>query len=148
MRFIAMKKYLINGALALFAGAFVVGCAEKESDFVPLAEQKAKAFEEVFKEVYGEIDPYQRWGFTDHMVLANGDSVEATVIDEIPVKALTRGDQMPKAFSRVNPKPTPPTFRDTYPVSNKPTVSSSYKNKLEDAITAGAKYAMDYQNYK
>ena len=95
-----MKKYLINGALALFAGAFVVGCAEKESDFVPLAEQKAKAFEEVFKEVYGEIDPYQRWGFTDHMVLANGDSVEATVIDEIPVKALTRGDQMPKAFSQ------------------------------------------------
>ena len=58
-----MKKYLINGALALFAGAFVVGCAEKESDFVPLAEQKAKAFEEVFKEVYGEIDPYQRIWF-------------------------------------------------------------------------------------
>ena len=143
-----MKKYLINGALALFAGAFVVGCAEKESDFVPLAEQKAKAFEEVFKEVYGEIDPYQRWGFTDHMVLANGDSVEATVIDEIPVKALTRGDQMPKAFSRVNPMPETPTFRDTYPVSNKPTVSSSYKNKLADAITAGAKYAKDYQNYK
>ena len=143
-----MKKYLINGALALFAGAFVVGCAEKESDFVPLAEQKAKAFEEVFKEVYGEIDPYQRWGFTDHMVLANGDSVEATVIDEIPVKALTRGDQMPKAFSRVNPMPTPPTFRDTYPVSNKPTVSSSYKNKLADAITAGAKYAKEYQNYQ
>jgi hypothetical protein len=51
MRFIAMKKYLINGALALFAGAFVVGCAEKESDFVPLAEQKAKAFEEVFKAI-------------------------------------------------------------------------------------------------
>lgn len=144
-----MKKYLINGALALFAGAFVVGCAEKESDFVPLAEQKAKAFEEVFKEVYGEIDPYQRWGFTDHMVLANGDSVEATVIDEIPVKALTRGDQMPKAFSRVSPMPTTPTFRDTYPIS-KQTVSpsSSYKNTLEDAITAGAKYAKDYQNYQ
>lgn len=59
-----MKKYLINGALALFAGAFVVGCAEKESDFVPLAEQKAMAFEEVFKEIYGEIDPYQDWGFS------------------------------------------------------------------------------------
>ena len=144
-----MKKYLINGALALFAGAFVVGCAEKESDFVPLAEQKAKAFEEVFKEVYGEIDPYQRWGFTDHMVLANGDSVEATVIDEIPVKALTRGDQMPKAFSRVSDMPETPTFRDTYPIS-KQTVSpsSSYKNTLEDAITAGAKYAEDYQNYQ
>ena len=137
-----MKKYLINGALALFAGAFVVGCAEKESDFVPLAEQKAKAFEEVFKEVYGEIDPYQRWGFTDHMVLANGDSVEATVIDEIPVKALTRGDQMPKAFSRVNPMPETPTFRDTYPIE-KPQIPS-YSNTVPE----GAKYAEKYQDYK
>ena len=59
-----MKKYLINGALALFAGAFVVGCAEKESDFVPLAEQKAMAYEQVFKEIYGKIDPYQDWGFS------------------------------------------------------------------------------------
>jgi hypothetical protein len=58
-----MKKYLINGALALLAGAFLVCCAEKESDFVPLAQQKAMDFEEVFKEIYGEIDPYQDWGF-------------------------------------------------------------------------------------
>ena len=63
---IAMKKYLIKGALALFAGAFLFSCAEKESEYVPLAQQKTKAFEEVFKEVYGDnIDPYQKWGFSD-----------------------------------------------------------------------------------
>ena len=49
-----MKKYLINGVLALFAGIYLVSCADTETDYVPLAEQKAKAFEEVFKEVYME----------------------------------------------------------------------------------------------
>ena len=58
-----MKKYLIKGVLALFGGAFLFSCAEKESEYVPLAQQKVKAFEEVFKEVYGDIDPYQDWGF-------------------------------------------------------------------------------------
>ncbi len=58
-----MKKYLVKGALALFGGAFLFSCAEKESEYVPLAQQKVKAFEEVFKEVYGDIDPYQDWGF-------------------------------------------------------------------------------------
>ena len=78
-----MKKYLINGALALFAGAFVVGCAEKESDFVPLAEQKAKAFEEVFKELYGEPDPYQDWGFSSGKIEIdpNDSSLVVEVVD-------------------------------------------------------------------
>ena len=78
-----MKKYLINGALALFAGAFVVSCSEKESDFVPLAEQKAKAFEEVFKELYGEPDPYQDWGFSSGKVEIdpNDTSLVVNVVD-------------------------------------------------------------------
>ena len=83
-----MKKYLIKGALALFTGAFLFSCAEKESEYVPLAQQKTKAFEEVFKEVYGDnIDPYQNWGFSDRMIVANGDSVEPTIIEEeIPTR--------------------------------------------------------------
>ena len=78
-----MKKYLIKGALALFAGALVVSCAEKESDFVPLAEQKAKAFEEVFKELYGEPDPYQDWGFSSGKVEIdpNDTSLVVNVVD-------------------------------------------------------------------
>ena len=80
-----MKKYLINGALVLLAGFNFASCSETESDFIPVAEQKVRAFEEVFKEVYGEIDPHQRWGFTDVMIVANGDSIEPTIIDEEPI---------------------------------------------------------------
>ena len=42
-----MKKYLIKGALALFAGGLLFSCAEKEAEYVPLAQQKVKAFEDV-----------------------------------------------------------------------------------------------------
>ena len=66
--FIAMKKYLVKGALALFGGAFLFSCAEKESEYVPLAQQKVQAFEDVFKEIYGDIDPYQDWGFSSGKV--------------------------------------------------------------------------------
>ena len=88
-----MKKYLIKGALALFAGTLVFSCSEKESEYVPLAEQKAKAFEDVFKEVYGDnIDPYQKWGFSDQMIVANGDSVEPTLINDIvPTRSFSAG---------------------------------------------------------
>lgn len=71
-----MKKYLVKGALALFGGAFLFSCAEKETDYVPVAQQKVKAFEDVFKEVFGDnIDPYQDWGF----------SQGKTNADELPV---------------------------------------------------------------
>ena len=84
MSFIAMKKYLIKGALALFAGTLIYSCADQESEYVPVAQQKIKAFEEVFKEEYGDIDPYQNWGFTTKMVVANGDDVEPTIINNVP----------------------------------------------------------------
>ena len=59
-----MKKYLIKGALALFSGGLLFSCAEKESEYIPVTQQKVKAFEDVFKEVFGDnIDPYQDWGF-------------------------------------------------------------------------------------
>ena len=95
-----MKKYLIKGALALFAGAFMVSCAEKESDFVPLAEQKAKAFEEVFKELYGEIDPYQDWGFSSGKIEIdpNDSSIVVEVVDLDANVAYTRA----AAFGKTN----------------------------------------------
>ncbi len=87
-----MKKYLINGALALLAGAFVVSCSEKESDFVPLAEQKLKDYDEVFKQLYGEIDPYQDWGFGSGKVEIdpNDSSVVVEVVDLDANAAITR----------------------------------------------------------
>lgn len=92
-----MKKYLINGVLALFAGIYLASCADTETDYVPLAEQKAKAFEEVFKEVYGEIDPHQNWGFTTDLTLADLSTAEIVYRDSVVKQesstrgALTRG---------------------------------------------------------
>ena len=87
-----MKKYLIKGALALFGGALLFSCAEKETEFVPLAQQKAQAFEDVFKEVYGDIDPYQDWGFSSGKVEIdeNDSSQIVEVIDVNGDIAVTR----------------------------------------------------------
>ena len=76
-----MKKYLIKGALALFAGTLVFSCSEKESEYIPLAQQKVNAFEDVFKQVYGDIDPYQDWGFSQGAV--NVDPNDSTQVVEV-----------------------------------------------------------------
>ena len=86
-----MRKYLIKGALALFAGTLVLGCAEKESEYVPIVEKKVKAYEEVFKEVYGDIDPYQNWGFTNDLSLADPSTTEVIYQDSVvPASARIR----------------------------------------------------------
>ena len=132
-----MKKYLINGALALFGGVLMFSCAEKESEYVPVAQQKAKAFEDVFKEVYGDnIDPYQKWGFSDKMEIANGDDVEFEDLDE--EVAGTRARTRAGAGTRAS-MPSEPSFRDTNPMS-KPSVS--YSNSVpSDAISAAEDFA-------
>ena len=76
-----MKKYLIKGALALFSGGLLFSCAEKESEYVPIAQQKVKAFEDVFKEVYGDVDPYQDWGFSKGKI--NVDPNDTSVVVEV-----------------------------------------------------------------
>jgi hypothetical protein len=138
---IAMKKYLIKGALALFAGVFLFSCAEKESEYVPLAQQKAKAFEDVFKEVYGDnIDPYQKWGFSDKMIIANGDSVEFEEFDD--VAAGTRSRTRAGAFTRGNTQPSKPSgFRDTNPIST-PASHSGYYTTAAD-VKNNVTYAKD-----
>lgn len=100
MCLIAMKKYLIKGALALFAGTLIYSCAEQESEYVPLAEQKVNAFEDVFKEVYGEVDPYQDWGFSSGKVEIdpNDSSQVVEVIDLDGDVAYTRA----AAFGNMN----------------------------------------------
>ena len=87
-----MKKYLIKGALALFAGVFFFSCAEKESEYVPVAQLKVKAFDEVFKEVYGDIDPYQDWGFNSGKTHLNpaDESIYVDMVDADEGRAFTR----------------------------------------------------------
>lgn len=90
-----MKKYLIKGALALFAGGLLFGCTEKETEYVPIVQQKVKAFEDVFKETFGEIDPYQNWGFATTYTVADESTSEVVYIDSV-VTAQTRT----RAFAR------------------------------------------------
>lgn len=78
-----MKKCLIKGVLTLFAGAFVLSCSEKESEYVPLNEQKLETFERVFKEAYGEPAPDHDWGFTTKMTLADESTTEVIYVDSI-----------------------------------------------------------------
>lgn len=60
-----MKKYLIKGLLALFVGGIAASCADHDVDYVPLAQKKAQAYEQAFKELIGgDVDPNQNWGFT------------------------------------------------------------------------------------
>lgn len=59
-----MKKYLINGALALIVGFTYTSCKNNDVDYVPIAQQKTQAYAEAFKEMIGgEVDPNQNWGF-------------------------------------------------------------------------------------
>ena len=112
-----MKKYLIKGALALFAGTFVLSCAEKESEYVPVAQQKVKAFEEVFKEVYGDnIDPYQDWGFNQGKTHLDptDESIFVDVVDAEGDPVFTRA----AAFGHNAVMAFPNRTREAYPNAN------------------------------
>ena len=97
-----MKKYLIKGALALFAGAFLFSCADKETEFVPMAQQKSKAFEDVFKELYGDVDPYQDWGFSSGKVEVDpNDSTQVVEVVDLDANfAVTRAAAFGRAMTR------------------------------------------------
>jgi hypothetical protein len=79
-----MKKYLINGLLALVAGGFAASCADHDVDYVPIAQQKTQAYEQAFKELIGgEVDPNQDWGFT-------GTPISELEEEDSPARSMTR----------------------------------------------------------
>lgn len=91
-----MKKYLIQGALALVASATLVSCHVDDDFSTSIVSEKFKAYEQVFEEEFGKINPNQDWGF--------GEASQATRTRA----AQTRG--IAKAM------PTKPNkFRDTAP---------------------------------
>ena len=65
-----MKKYLITGALALVACATLTSCHSDDELSGSLVEQKLKAYEQVFEEEFGKVDPNQDWGFGTAEILA------------------------------------------------------------------------------
>ena len=58
-----MKKQLLTGAAALVLGGFIAGCSHDETDYSSIIESKKQAYQEVFVDAYGKIDPKQDWGF-------------------------------------------------------------------------------------
>ena len=81
-----MKKYLIKGLLALFAGSFAASCADHDVDYVPLAQKKTQAYEQAFKELIGSetVDPNQDWGFSG---VVDNDEDESS-----PSRPMTRAE--------------------------------------------------------
>lgn len=58
-----MKKYLVTGAIALFAGFYLTSCTRDDVGYSSLYEEKTETFEKVFHDLYGDIDPNHDWGF-------------------------------------------------------------------------------------
>ena len=58
-----MKKILTRGAAALVLGGCIASCSHDEVDYSAYVDNKLKAYQEVFVDAYGKIDPNQNWGF-------------------------------------------------------------------------------------
>ena len=65
-----MKKYLITGALALVVSATMISCHSDDDFGGSIIEQKIQAYQEVFEQEFGTIDPNQDWGFGSAELLA------------------------------------------------------------------------------
>lgn len=122
-----MKKYLIIGALALFVGGFLTSCHDDDGIYGSLVEQKLQTYEQVFKQEFGEINPYQDWGFGG----TNGNTASRTRSVDYTLAPVT-----PK-YS----EPDKPSFTSKATVnSRKPTISiEGYLTKADDvtATTSG-----------
>ncbi len=72
-----MKRYLFRGATALVLGGFIAACSHDDIDYSSIVDDKVKAYQEVFVDAYGKIDPNQNWGFT---TVSGQESVTSTRI--------------------------------------------------------------------
>ena len=105
------------------AGLAIASCSKMDDYATSPAEiVQAKYNQAFFKYVDGKIDPNHTWGFGDD-VYSNAPAFD---------------------FTRSVNGITFPTFKD----GQCPSMPTTYKNTLAEAIAAGAKYAKDHQNYK
>ena len=114
-----MKKYLMMAV----AGLALASC-NKMDDYTtsPGEIARAKYNQAFLKYVGGYIHPDQDWGFGEN-AYSNAPAFD---------------------FTRSVNGITFPTFKD----GQCPSMPTKYKNTLAEAITVGAKYAKDYQNYQ
>lgn len=82
-----MKKYLINGAMALIVGGFIVSCSHDDISQPATVDQMTKSFDEMFTELYGPIAPNHNWGFETVAAKPGEEQLEAIAEEE---RAATR----------------------------------------------------------
>ena len=82
-----MKKYLINGAMALIVGGFIVSCSHDDISQPATVDQMTKSFDEMFTELYGPIAPNHNWGFETIAAEPGEEQLEAEDKEE---RAATR----------------------------------------------------------
>lgn len=58
-----MKKQILRGAVTLVLGGCFAGCSHDDIDYSSIIDSKLQAYQEVFVDAYGKIDPNQSWGF-------------------------------------------------------------------------------------
>ena len=105
------------------AGLAIASCSKMDDYATSPAEIVQAKYNQAFlKYVDGKIDSNHTWGFGDD-VYSNAPAFD---------------------FTRSVNGITFPTFKD----GQCPSMPTKYKNTLAEAITAGAKYAKDHQNYQ
>jgi hypothetical protein len=112
------KKYLMQGAAAMFVSVSFFACSSDKDLYDPQSEVQniVSQYQQAFVKTYGQPAANQTWGFSD----------------EVAGSRMTRSAM-----------PETPTFRDDSPIV-KPTVPSAYQNTIPE----NAHYAKDYQNYQ
>lgn len=87
-----MKKYLINGAMALIVGGFLASCTHDDVGAPATVDQMTKSFDEMFTELYGPIAENHTWGFNSVEVPA--DAIAAAEAEaEAATRAATRAGE-------------------------------------------------------
>ena len=128
-----MKKYLINGAMALIVGGFIVSCSHDDISQPATVDQMTKSFDEMFTELYGPIAENHNWGFATVAAEPGEEQLEEQAAEE---RAATRAAE--RAETR-----TPAEFgwevsRD-YDTQFKRDYYLSVLNLLPEEVDAGSK---------
>lgn len=128
-----MKKYLINGAMALIVGGFLASCTHDDVGAPATVNDRTKSFDEMFTELYGPIAENHNWGFATVAAEPGEEQLEEQAAEE---RAATRAAE--RAETR-----TPAQFgwevsRD-YDTQFKRDYYLSVLNLLPEEVDAGSK---------
>jgi hypothetical protein len=85
-----MKKYLINGAMALIVGGFIVSCSHDDISQPATVDQMTKSFDEMFTELYGPIAPNHNWGFETVAAEPGEEQLEAAEEERAATRSAER----------------------------------------------------------